>query len=130
MLLLLFFKAIDNMLVFDSLDPLYEDTMEAISTAKAGDTVYVFLKPTHRIIEYAPQHNIEIPADEQVPSSIATPIIDGNVCVVLADKGGKAKSPITVFVGEKILPNWIPKTSVVDLMFACTYDKAQGIFCI
>lgn len=103
--------------------------MLTIQEANAGDTIYVFMKPSHRIIEYAPQHGVRIPADEQVPNYVAQPIIPGNVCVVIADKGGKTKTPTTVFIGDKVLPNWTCKMSVVDSMFCCTYDKAQGKSC-
>ena len=114
------------MLAFDSEDILYEETIQRINDAQAGDTVYIFQTPKYRIVEYATKHDIIIPEIEQIPNFIARPKFEGNVCVILPEKRGKEKGTYTVIIGDRICSHWIPKYSVVDLMFAITYDKGQG----
>ena len=121
-------QAIMNSLLFDSNDPLYQETKELIISAAPGSHVRVPIRPTHVIVEYLPRWNIELVPDERIPVLVATPIDPDYTCVAITTKVSHSSSNTlnTVVIGDKVIKDYKYLEASVDLGFAFTFEKAQG----
>jgi hypothetical protein len=116
-----------NKLIFDSEDDLYDETMDMIKNAKPGEAIYINLCPRYIIIETKLGKNVPpLQDDEKVPADIATPIYDGHTCFVMKAGTNQSNSLKNVFLEDKILVSLNYVVCWVELLFACTFDKAEG----
>jgi hypothetical protein len=112
-------------LVFDEHDPLYQETLNLIAQAPAGTTVRIQIRPKYIIVEYQPQHGFTLSEEEKIPN--IQPLNDGFVCVPIPNNNTSINKLASALVGDNgHYQNISYYISSVELLFACTFEKAQG----
>ena len=64
---------------------------------------------------------------EMVPVSLAQPIFENNMIYVIPAESAKDSEISGAVIGDKIHRTVSYKSAFVDMLFACTYYKAQGL---
>ena len=112
---------------FDVNDPLYYITINMINEAMPGETVHIPLAPVYIFVEIDLQHGLIIPDSEKIPIDVAIPSRENTVIIAVKNDGKKKKKKFVnnCVVGNRI-GDVICDTPIVDLLFACTFEKSQG----
>ena len=114
-------------LIFDEHHAQYQETMRIINAAPPGSTVFVPLAPSYILVELTPHPQVHLSDREKIPAHVAVPQ-PGRVLVPVNLKTSQPKKE-TVSVATvqgRLFRDLTYEVSVVELLFACTFDKCQG----
>ena len=113
-------------MIFNQKDEFFKEVEKIISNAKPGSVVQLPIAPKYIIVE-APKLDIEnfnLEANEMLND--VTPTRDGYICYAVPAYGtqnDKIRNPI---IKDKILKTCEFKEARIEMLFSCTFHKAQG----
>ena len=129
-------QCIMNSLVFNQQDELYEKAMQIINGAHPGQTVFIPIAPTHYIVDFLPHSDSKYIFGEDEYLSDIDPIypvptdggysIDDKYYSIPIENKGSSHSLKYAIIGDIIIKNHGYYEPVIELLFACTFEKAQG----
>jgi hypothetical protein len=115
-----------NSIVFDESHEQYQETIDMIAAAKPGECVHIPMIPTVIIIDVK-KTAYEWQEDELIHPQHATPMSSDCVCVgIVANPKKGSETLAAAVVNGKVFKDITYFEPAVILLYACTFDKAQG----
>jgi hypothetical protein len=113
-------------MIFDKQDVLYDETKRLLENAALGSMVTIKIAPKYFLVET--KTNVILKDDEMVRN--VDPLEEQNTVFIVPSESQKESELRNAIIEDKILNTLKYRGSWVDLLFACTYHKAQGIYII
>ena len=113
-------------MIFDPKDTFFKEVEKIISDAKPGSVVQLPIAPSYIIVE-APKLDIEnFSLEENEMLDGVTPTRDNYICYAVPTYGTQNDRIRNPIVKDKILTTCEFKEARIEMLFSCTFHKAQG----